>query len=649
MSLLALSAILGWALILTRRLPDRPGAAVFLAVSSVISVIYVFACIDQLWVGSALLFYGGVAALLVSLGFDRSRAIHFLVSVPSVVFVSFAVGYWLTFSEAHYAYWDEFSQWGLATREILATNELYDLASNVRRPTAPPGAALWHYFVCRNTATTEGATYFAHFVLSSSALLPLYDGLSFRRAGWVLLTAALELLVLLNLGNGITILYVDQLISCFFAGILLVHLADPGSRPALLLLAAPLFALTLIKEPAVFFAGSAALFVAFHHLVTKAGGLGAGIRLLRSDHRAAAALCFVLVTPLLAVGSWQVRLASLESDHPPRSVWGTGARVIGDTDYETGFEDLVVERFVEVFLGQPMSRSKESEELNAFRYPGPMNAKEGLRFSTLGWLLCFGAASCAAWACAQGRDQKRKIALMTATLLVVFAAYATSLLRVYVTDGEYGTRLSSYVRYVNTALFPMLLISLAWFLPATTLRHFEPRSRWCAPVLLAFLSTLYAIETPNFKPLHTVRPMHPFRVWTQPMSDRIAKEVGAGHSLFVYVLPKYEASRLIRMALVYQLTPVRATVRATIPDDQVLLEALEHDYIWIFSRTPELVDRFRSAFGSEPPQPGVVYRIDRRSGALELIPILARSTADGPTRLHAPLLLRREAGGGERG
>jgi hypothetical protein len=143
--------------------------------------------------------------------------------------------------------------------------------------------------------------------------------------------------------------------------------------------------------------------------------------------------------------------------------------------------------------------------------------------------------------------------------------------------------------------------------------------------------------------------MHPFRVSTQAISDRIAREIGAGHSLFAYVLPKYRAAALIRRSLVYQLTPVRATVSATIPDDEALLEALNHDYLWIFDRTPELAERVRSAFGSAPPQSSVLYRVDRRPESLELVPILARSGPKGGTRFPVPLLLRREASDGEHG
>jgi hypothetical protein len=48
MSLLAIPAVLGRALLFTRRLPGRPEAAVFLAVPGVVSVAYVFSCIGQL-------------------------------------------------------------------------------------------------------------------------------------------------------------------------------------------------------------------------------------------------------------------------------------------------------------------------------------------------------------------------------------------------------------------------------------------------------------------------------------------------------------------------------------------------------------------------------------------------------------------------
>jgi hypothetical protein len=643
MSLLTVPAILGWALVLSFPLSERPGAAIFLALSGIVSSMYMFACMNHLWIGAASLFYAGNTVLVALAVLDRRRVLRFLFSVPCVIFVLFGVAYWLVFSEARYIYWDEFSQWGLVTREIMSTHELYDLASNAQRPTAPPAVSLWHYFVCANTIYSEGATYFAQFLLLTGALLPLYDGLSFRKPWRIALVVALELLLVVNLGNGVTVLYVDHLLSSFFAGILLVYIAELPSRAVLALLAIPLFVLTLIKEPGLFFAATAVLFIGSHHLAHSARGPADALRRLRRDRRTASILCLLMLAPLVAVGSWQLRLALLENDESPSSVWGIGARVMRQTEQATGYEEKVRERFLEVFLEQPMSRSKASSSLNAFSYAARSAYEDRFRLSTLGWLLFYLFTSCLALWCARDRRLKRAIASLTPYLIAVCTFYALFLLRVYLMSGERGTQLSSYVRYMNTALLPMMLIAFAWFLPATSLHRAGERARWRTPALVTLLAALYLIETPYLEPLYSVRPVYAFREPIEQMTETIVKEIGPGHSLFVYCGPEdlYCGSKHIslfaKQILLYHLTPVSTTIERSLPDHAAVYEALTYDYILILREAPKLEEPFLSAFGSSTPEPFVVYRIESRPEGTALIPSLASSgsedAADWPTSI----------------
>jgi hypothetical protein len=551
---------------------------------------------------------------------------RFLVSVPCVLFVLFGVAHCFLFSEAHYYFWDEFAQWGLVTREVVSTHELYGLASNARRPTAPPAAALWHYFVCTNATYTEGNTYFAQFLLLIAPILPLYEGLSFRRPGWIAVVAALQLFLLANLGHGVTSLFVDHLLSTFFAGILFVHVANPQSRRTLALLALPLFVLTLLKESGVFFAASAALFLVLHHLVHAVGSPAEILRQLRGDRRTAALMCLVLLTPAVAVASWQLRLALLDSDEPPRSAWGIGSRALSRSDDAVSQEALVVRRFVEVFLEQPTSRSEASERFNAFNYTMMPEYRNGGRFSTLGWLVFYVFASGLAFLCARDRERKRAIALLTLYLLAVFAVYGFVMLRVYVTDEGHGALLSSYLRYVNTALLPMVLLSLAWFLPATSFLRPEAQGSWHAPVLTAVLVALFAMETPYFKPLYVARRHHDFRRVTEPWTEQVAARIEAGRSLFVY-LPQ-PGGGLLSWILTYQLTPLPTAVRSGLPEEDPLREALAHDYVWIVETTPELDDKLRSASATTRLLSNFVYRVEDRSGGVALIPLFRPTAAE---------------------
>ncbi len=213
-------------------------------------------------------------------------------------------------------------------------------------------------------------------------------------------------------------------------------------------------------------------------------------------------------------------------------------------------------------------------------------------------------------------------------IIGVFGVYTLVLLRVYATDEGHGTLLSSYVRYMNTVLLPMILLSLAWLLPAMSLHRRDARLRWRAPILLAALVALYAVETPYFKPLYTPRPHLDFRRLTEPWTDHITAQIKPGRSLFVYVPRLYGPSA--RLALTYQLTPVPITLRSHLPDDEAVREALSHDYLWIFETTPDLEEKLPKTIGGAELEARAVYRVERGPGGeVVLVKVLGIVQSEG--------------------
>ena len=142
MVLLAVAATLGFALWVARRADVRPGAAIFVSVSATLCLGYGAGVVGLLRPGLLVLFWLGVGLLLWQATTDRERALRLLGSPAVVVFAAGAALHAWTFSSAEYHFYDEYAQWGLLSREILTTGELYGLDSHARRPTAPPAMTI---------------------------------------------------------------------------------------------------------------------------------------------------------------------------------------------------------------------------------------------------------------------------------------------------------------------------------------------------------------------------------------------------------------------------------------------------------------------------------------------------------------------------
>jgi hypothetical protein len=330
----------------------------------------------------------------------------------------------------------------------------------------------------------------------------------------------------------------------------------------------------------------------------------------------------VLLAAPLAVASWQLRLAAAGGDMEARSVWGVGARVVGTADLGAERDVALGPRFIELLSALPMSRSPVTESYNAFSYPLLEEFAAERQLGVAGWLAFFALASSLAWWSARDPARRRLIRQLSIYLAGVFAAYLFAIYRVYDTAPN-GEAFSSFIRYVNTLLLPMLLISLAWFLPAPSGGPEAMERQRSGPALCVLLVALFAVEAPYAKPLVEAPPKHRFRQGVQPATRQIVGGLAAGSRLLVLGAP---ASRFERWMLAYELTPLRVTLRVEdvtrIEDDGSTGALADHDFVW-FLRAPRSLDpEVAAALGAEAPNPHVVYRVDGAPAGARFAPEL---------------------------
>jgi hypothetical protein len=322
-----------------------------------------------------------------------------------------------------------------------------------------------------------------------------------------------------------------------------------------------------------------------------------------------AAISLVILAPVLAVATWQLRLALLDDPARGANAWGVGSRVLTAPEGGTEQAQEIRRRFAIAVREVPLRRLAVSEQHNAFNWTTIDRYRTAGGLATPGWLGVFLLGFLAAMVCAD-RETRRTVVLPSAMLLLaLFTFYELVLLRLYLTAGAHGLMLSSFVRYTNTLMFPMLLVALSWFAPAL---HRAPgkRSAWSRGVALTGgLALAIFLEPPLLGPLVGPRPIQPFRHRVQEPADRVSAVVEPGARVFVYMPRDAKVGRRAGM-LLHAMTPTTTTVRSS-TERRVLEEAYEHDYLWLVGTTPEFESQFLEVFGAPPPRPGQLYRIER--------------------------------------
>jgi hypothetical protein len=144
---------------------------------------------------------------------------------------------------------------------MAATNSMPLDSSRLYFRDYPPGSTLFEYFVTANTSYSEGAVYFAHFILLAAALAVFFEGFRWRQAHWIALTAAFVLVAVQVQKDVFLVLYVDTLLGAYLAAAVYMQLAARSPVKLMPLAAAVLFALPLFKKTGYFLSIAAVLVI----------------------------------------------------------------------------------------------------------------------------------------------------------------------------------------------------------------------------------------------------------------------------------------------------------------------------------------------------------------------------------------------------
>jgi hypothetical protein len=262
----ALLVILGFAFAAHKFLKSTFEISIFLVVSSIICILYVAALYDGLQLVSTLLIYIGLVLFVISVGLwvsqtRRGVSIQFSL-IPFLCYIVLIVFLWIRLSTQNFILWDDFSHWGLATKDLYFTDALPTLDGVVRFLDYPPGGSLFNYFLLSipdamgwqsKKTFSEGVGLFAQSIVVISALFPLIGyALREKGVGVGLIILGIVILALFGFGYTPATLMIDLAVGAYFGGALVVYITSGRKILSAIYLIPAVMCLVIFKSVGLF-------------------------------------------------------------------------------------------------------------------------------------------------------------------------------------------------------------------------------------------------------------------------------------------------------------------------------------------------------------------------------------------------------------
>jgi hypothetical protein len=630
MELVALIAVIGFALFWQRSQNTTSAAAILHAVSAMLVLLFLSSLVGLLLPCALILLILGSALALLE---GRHCAKRKSFPVPIGIFAVLGVIFWLLQSNSLYYFYDEYSHWGVFVKEMISRNALWGADTNSMHPRYLPGTPLWQYFFAMYSRVPEGAAYLAQFTLLLTPLLVLWERLDWRQIHWHIGILVLFVVAVSNFGHGITSLYVDHLLGAWFAGVLLNFVLEFKNRSMWQLTSylLPLAVIILIKTTGAFFAfacaGIITLLLFFVHDSAVAS------RWTRAHlQRVIVFPAATLIVCIFILAAWNSNRNAISLPDTGGSTGTVAAKLL---DQESIFDEAqqteLKRRFVEVVLHQQIGKDELSARYNAFSYPLMTMYTDAFRLTTASLLGLSLIALMLVWHFYLALEFRRSWAIMTGCTWLTAIAYIGVLYfgYRYVSGNQNGFELSSYIRYAHSMLLPVFLFSFAGLVPAFADRQ-KPRTNVLSGLTISGHSMVFGLalvamivsERPYLKPAYTERRPPEFRLQLEPLTEQVRAAIGEA-SLWVF-FPNNVTNGLVGQMLQYQLSPgatfVEEDASVLLGDQAAVREDLRHwEYAWFVPQHPELDAALERLLGHSIT--ARVFRINTSGDAIAFEPV----------------------------
>jgi hypothetical protein len=629
-AIISLLPIFGYAAVFYIYFKKTVSVSIFFSISSIITILFVFGMLDFLKQGAYLLFYGGMVFLLFLSIWFKDKLFEAVKSVPFVMFTLASIIYLYLMQDAKFFFWDEYSHWGIFIKEMYYFHHFYDTSSVAANLIYPPGISIWDYFIVLPTGFTEGKLYFAYFLILFSSTLMMYEKLSFKQVHWIVLVFAIQIVVFAGFGHWFSCIYVDHIVGAI-AGLVLTYLVDHFSVKQFILFVFPLSAIVLVKEIGLYFGLASMGLMLILQVVRAKFENGKSLWLNIKEQKQVIFILFILaVSMVLILKFWGMRQESHGIQKPAHSISTIVKNIALDKQiFNESKKALYNKNFVEVMLYQQLHKEKVSLNYNEFSYGTMSKYTKSVKLSTIGSFIFFIFICMAAFFAIYRRDKKLEVTIIGSYILAIGIIYLFILyLSFPLSFGDRALKMVSYVRYINMAILPLMLIGFSLMLPMYyDKEYFKKKSKYKLKLFWASLATLIIltfITTPYLKPLYS-QLENRFRGNIDKATENILKNVPQKSTLFVVFPVKNNGS--LNNILKYSLIPARATISrndfVNKKSEEMMDIFAKYDYVWFASLNKELMNKNRSFLrGKSKKEIFTLYKIEKKNGLVKIKPII---------------------------
>jgi len=512
MGLLAvLLSIAGYVLLLGRFTRWPPAALPAVVVSSMVLALYASALVGALKPGAWIIFSGGLGALVATMVPLRAglAAARRTAADPGIaILVVCALLFWIRMHNAAYHNWDEFSHWGVVTKEILRLDGLPISSSPLMFLSYPPGAALFQYYFALFAGYSEGLTIFAQAIVTLSMLALLLQGLDWSRPVAIVATSLAGVLLVLVLGNGLKNILIDHLVGVCFGGAIAMYIVAPGRDLGAAARALPIIMmLPLLKAVGMFLAVIAGATIFLMMLRDWRPVLS----MRRSAPWALAGLA-LFIAPYLVNKTWSVHVRD--------------ARFVEVFDQQK-FSALDLVRT----LQKENRTDRENKIISSFLAASWQHTVQKSGWSATVWIIVLAAAFLIAYWRAPGPTLRARILICSAAMSVGLALYGGGMLMLYLYNfSDYAaTRSLQFGRYAS-----IYLLGWAWVAVAL-LRSMPGRPAGLGMRVVAFAAgSIALVALIGIAPIPSIEQSRPpERAEIRQQALEITRRVPADKSVFI--------------------------------------------------------------------------------------------------------------------
>ena len=631
MALLTLLPIFGYATLFYIYLKRSISVSIFFSISSIITFLFLFGMIDILRVSTYILFYAGMALLVIMGVIYTDKLKEAVKSVPFVMFTSMSIIYLYLMQDAQLFFWDEFSHWGSFIKEMYFFHQFYDSTSVAAHLNYPPGISIWDYFLVMPTGYREGTLYFAYFLILFSSTLMMYEKLSFKQIHWIVLIFFIQIVIFAGFGHWFSCIYVDHIIAVMFAGLILSFLVESFKAKELLLFIFPLISIVLVKEIGLYFGlASLGFFLIVFIIKSQLSLKKSFISHLKEQSQVIGILVILALSMVLVLKAWGIRQESVGIQKEQQSISGIANSLFYDKKVLSDKNEAEVKkRFWEVVTSQQLHKEKVSLNYNEFSYSIMSKYTKNIKLTTVGVFLFFIFLCVVAYLTTYRRDKQIKIVVLGSYALIITIIYLFILYFSFlVAFGNGALRIPSFVRYMNIAVLPLLFIGFTFFLPIfqqnSNLKKKDKNQNIKLFIsVLGLITILTFIVKPYFKPLYS-QLENRFKVNSDNMAESILKYIPKKAKLFVVFPIKNNGS--LNNILKYSLIPARSSISNYTFGKKTSQEMIniykDYDYIWFASLNQEIVNKNKFFLKQKNSKNiYVLYKVEVTNGKINFQPI----------------------------